>query len=166
MAEQQQFSSFFIGDVCFGVEVAKVQEVMTGPEITPVPLSSPVVRGLINLRGQIVTAIDLRRCLQLAELPAEHVQPMVNLIVYTDDGCVSLLVDQVGDVLSVDEHEFEYPPATLPERSRGLILGAYKLDGKLMLVLDTDKVVDVTRGYLDEDGHVPVPVAGRGGSVP
>jgi purine-binding chemotaxis protein CheW len=157
LAEKQQFSSFFVRDIFFGVEVAKVQEVISGPEITPVPLSHLAVRGLINLRGQIVTVIDLRRCLQLAERPIG--QFPVNLIVYTDDGCVSLLVDQIGDVLSVDEDQFEFPPATLQGRSRELIRGAYKLEGKLMLVLDTDRVVEATSGSEDEDGHGLVPPA-------
>lgn len=164
MAEKQQFSSFFVDDIFFGVEVAKVQEVVSGPEITPVPLSHRVVRGLINLRGQIVTAIDLRRCLQMAERPVG--QLFVNLIIYIGDGCVSLLVDQVGDVLSVDEDEFEYPPATLQGRSRELIRGAYKLEGKLMLVLDTDKVVDTANGYLEEDGHASVSATFREASIP
>jgi purine-binding chemotaxis protein CheW len=159
LAEKQQFSSFFVHDIFFGVEVAKVQEVISGPEITPVPLSHLAVRGLINLRGQIVTVIDLRRCLQLAERPIG--QFPVNLIVYTDDGCVSLLVDQIGDVLSVDEDQFEFPPATLQGRSRELIRGAYKLEGKLMLVLDTDRVVEATSGSADEDGHGLVPAASK-----
>jgi purine-binding chemotaxis protein CheW len=163
LAEKQQFSSFFVDDIFFGVEVAKVQEVISGPEITPVPLSPLAVRGLINLRGQIVTVIDLRRCLQLAERPID--QFPVNLIVYTDDGCVSLLVDQIGDVLSVDEDQFENPPATLQGRSRELIRGAYKLEGKLMLVLDTDKVVEATNGSADEDGHGLVPPASKRASI-
>ena len=163
MAEKLQFSSFFVDDIFLGVEVAKVQEVISGPEITPVPLSHLAVRGLINLRGQIVTVIDLRRCLELAEQPAGQV--LVNLIVYTDDGCVSLLVDQVGDVLSVDEDQFEYPPVTLQGRSRELIRGAYKLEGKLMLVLDTDKVVEATSGTANEDGHGLVPAASKGASI-
>jgi purine-binding chemotaxis protein CheW len=163
LAEKQQFSSFFVDGIFFGVEVAKVQEVISGPEITPVPMSHLAVRGLINLRGQIVTVIDLRRCLELAERPTGQLP--VNLIVYTDDGCVSLLVDQVGDVLSVDEDQFEYPPATLQGRSRDLIRGAYKLEGKLMLVLDTDKVVEATSGSAEKDGHGSVPAANNRASI-
>ena len=164
MAETQQFSSFVVDGMFFGVEVAKVQEVISGLMITPVPLAHLAVRGLINLRGQIVTVIDLRRCLQLAERPVG--QPFVNLIVYADDGCVSLLADQVGDVLTVDEDDFEDPPATLQGRSRDLIRGAYKLEGKLMLVLDTEKVVDVANGYADEDGLGSLPVASVRALVP
>jgi len=159
LAEKQQFSSFFVDDIFFGVEVAKVQEVISGLEITPVPLSHLAVRGLINLRGQIVTVIDLRRCLQLAERPTGQLP--VNLIVYTDDGCVSLLVDQVGDVLSVDEDQFEYPPATVQGSSRELIRGTYKLERQLMLVLDTDKVVKATVGAADQDGTGQSPLPAK-----
>ena len=151
MADKQQFSSFFVDELFFGVEVEKVQEVMIGAEITPVPLAPPVVRGLINLRGQIVTVIDLRRCLGFVERPTG--QLLVNFIVYTDDGCASLLVDQVGDVLSVDENDFESIPATLQGRTRELIRGVYKLAGRLLLVLDTEKIVDTTNGSSGEDGH-------------
>ena len=146
MTGSGQFASFFVNEFLFGIDVAKVQEVVSGAEVTPVPLAPPIVRGLINLRGQIVTAIDLRRCLQLPERPDP--QPFVNMIVYADDGCVSLLVDRAGDVLSVEADEFEYPPATLEGRSRELIYGAFKLNGKLLLVLDTDKVVDALDGLI------------------
>lgn len=159
MSDPQQFSSFFVDQFLFGIDVAKVQEVVSGPELTPVPLSPPMVRGLINLRGQIVTAIDLRRCLQLAERPDG--QPFVNMIVFTEDGCVSLLVDRVGDVLSVDAQEFEHPPATLERRPRELIRGAFKLNGQLLLILDTDKVVGHADGSAVEDGRGSVAAAGR-----
>ena len=151
MADKQQYSSFFVDELFFGVEVEKVQEVISGAVVTPVPLARPVVRGLINLRGQIVTAIDLRRCLGLAERPSD--KPLVNLIICTSDGCASLLVDQVGDVLGVDENDFESIPPTLQGRSRELIRGAYKLDGRLLLVLDTEKVIDTTKGSSSEDGR-------------
>jgi purine-binding chemotaxis protein CheW len=135
-----QFSTFFVDEFLFGIDIAKVQEVVSGPELTPVPLSPPIVRGLINLRGQIVTAIDLRRCLELSH--PSVCQPFVNIIIYTEDGCVSLLADRAGDVLSVDSEEFEYAPPTLEGRLRELIRGAFKLDRRLLLVLDTDKVVE------------------------
>jgi purine-binding chemotaxis protein CheW len=144
VTERKQFSTFFVDGLFFGIEVAKVQEVMGAVPMTPVPLAHPAVRGLINLRGQIVTSIDLRSCLQLTERPASQVP--VNLILYTDDGGASLLVDDVGEVLEVDEDTFESPPEILQGQPRELIRGAYKLDGRLLLVLDTEKVVDTTFG--------------------
>src|SRR5262245_66079306 len=100
--------------------------------MTRVPLAPPVVRGLINLRGQIVTAIDLRRRLELSDRPADQVP--LNVVVHTDDGAVSLLVDEIGDVLEVSEKRFERPPETLKGPARELIRGAYKLSGRLLLL--------------------------------
>ena len=139
MAHKEQLSTCFVDDRLFGIDVATVQEVMSGAELTPVPLAPPIVGGLLNLRGQIVTAIDLRRCLQLPDRPADQLP--VNLILRTDEGCTSVLVDAVGDVLEVDDDDFECPPETLRGRSRELIRGAYKLDGRLLLVLDTDEML-------------------------
>ncbi|MBN9521492.1 chemotaxis protein CheW [bacterium] len=101
----------------------------------------PPTRGLINLRGQIVTALDLRRRLDLPDRPDGD--PPVNVVVRTDDGAVSLLVDEIGDVLDVPEAAFERSPETLAGPARGLIRGAYKLDGRLLLILDTDRAVDL-----------------------
>ena len=139
MGDKRQYSSCLVGDLRVGINVETVQEVTSGSELTPVPLAPPLVGGLLNLRGQIVTAIDLRRCLQLGVRPTD--QPAVNLILRTDDGCVSLLVDQVGDVLEVDDDDFEVPPQTFQGRLRELITGAYKLDDSLLLVLATENVL-------------------------
>lgn len=128
----------------FGLDVLKVQEIIRYQEMTRIPLAPPVVRGLINLRGQIVTAIDLRRRLELSDRPADQLP--VNVVVRTDDGAVSLLVDEIGDVLQVPEELFERPPETLRGPARELIRGAYKLDGRLLLILDTERAVDVTAG--------------------
>src|SRR6516165_11032150 len=126
MAEGQQYCTFYVDGHYFGLDVLRVQEIIRYQEMTRVPLAPPVVRGLINLRGQIVTAIDLRRRL---ELEARHDDQLpVNVIVRTDDGAVSLLVDKIGDVLDVEESLFEPPPETLRGTPRELIRGAYKLN--------------------------------------
>src|SRR5438445_1840154 len=100
MPARRQFCTFFLDELFFGVEVKKVQEVLRYQVMTRVPLAPPVVRGLINLRGQIVTAMDLRIRLQLSELPADQL-PM-NVVVRDGDGATSLLVDRIGDVLEVE----------------------------------------------------------------
>jgi len=141
MPERQQFSTFLVDGLFFGVEVEKVQEVLRYQQMTRVPLAPPVVRGLINLRGQIVTALDLRCRLDLSERPAGQL-PM-NVVVRTDDGGVSLLVDEIGDVVEVDEATFERPPDTLNSNARCMIRGVHKLSGRLMHVLDTEKVVSL-----------------------
>jgi purine-binding chemotaxis protein CheW len=140
MEGRQQFSTFFVDGLFFGIEVQKVQEVLRYQAMTRVPLASTVVRGLINLRGQIVTAIDLRRRLGLSEsLPG---QLPVNVVIRTADGAVSLLVDEIGDVVEVDSNTFERPPDTLGAEARELILGVHKLQGCLMHVLDTTKAIN------------------------
>jgi purine-binding chemotaxis protein CheW len=141
MADTHQYSTFYLDGHYFGLDVRKVQEVVRFQEMTRVPLAPLEVRGLLNLRGQIVTTIDLRRRLELAERPPE--QPPVNVVVHTDDGAVSLLVDDVGDVLEVSERTFEPPPETLQGPARALIRGACKLPERLLLILDGDQLVSL-----------------------
>lgn len=141
MAEIQQFCTFYLDNLFLGVDVRKVQEVLRYQEMTRVPLASSVIRGLINLRGQIVTAVDLRQRLELGA-PATAVLPM-NVILRRDDGAVSLLVDEIGDVLETTEESLEAAPDTVPPALRQLIRGVYKLKHDLLLVLDTDKVMNL-----------------------
>ncbi len=144
MAESSQFCTFTLGGQYLGLEVLKVQEIIRHQEMTRVPLAHPVVRGLINLRGQIVTAVDLRRRLDMPERPEGQLP--VNVVVQTDDGAVSLLVDEIGDVVEVSERDFERPPETLRGAARDLIRGAYKLPGRLLLILDTARAVSLPGG--------------------
>ena len=137
MANSRQFCTFYLDRLLFGIELLQVQEVIRYLELTEVPLAPPVIAGLLNLRGQIVTAVDLRRQLELDERPADAL-PM-NVVVRTADGPVSMLVDEIGDVVEVEEATFEPAPETLQGRIRTLILGVHKLDKHLMHVLDTAK---------------------------
>jgi purine-binding chemotaxis protein CheW len=139
MATKKQFSTFVVDRLLFGVEVEKVQEVIRYQTMTRVPLAPPVVKGLINLRGQIVTAVDLRCRLGLRPRAAADL-PM-NVVIRHDDGAVSLLVDEIGDVLEVEDDAFESPPGTLATEVRELVRGVYKLRGSLLIALDTDKVL-------------------------
>ncbi|MCB1739968.1 MAG: chemotaxis protein CheW [Gammaproteobacteria bacterium] len=141
MSAKSQFCTFFLNGLCFGIETSKIQEVMKYLTVTRVPLASPIVRGLINLRGQIVTAVDLRRRLEFPDREAEAL-PM-NIVLRTANGAVSLLVDRIGDVIDVDEAQFEMPPETVSGVARELIKGAYKLPDRLLLVLDSDRVIDL-----------------------
>ncbi len=141
MSTSKQFCTFYVDGLFFGVEVLRVQEVIRFQDMTRVPLASNVVTGLINLRGQIVTAIDLRRRLALRERAPDKL-PM-NVVVRTDDGAVSLLVDEIGDVLEVDERTYERPPETLTGVARQLVRGVYKLKGQLLLIIDTEQTVDL-----------------------
>jgi purine-binding chemotaxis protein CheW len=135
---QRQYSTFFVGSLYFGVDVLDVQEVLRHQEMTPVPKAHGVIAGLINLRGQIVTAFDMRRRLNVA---VDDSKPPMNFVIRTEEGAVSLLVDGIGDVIEVKGEDFEMPPKTVSEEAREIIEGVYKLDGRLLLVLSTDKVL-------------------------
>jgi purine-binding chemotaxis protein CheW len=142
MTATQQFCTFYLDGLFFGVEVERVQEVIRHQQTTRVPLSPPVIGGLINLRGQIVTAVDLRRKLELPERTKGAV-PM-NVVVRVEDGVTSLLVDEIGDVVEVEKTDFETPPETLSGSARELIPGAFKLKGQLLLLLDTERATKLT----------------------
>ena len=142
MSESKQFCTFRLGDLFLGVEVSRVQEVLRYQDMTNVPLTSPVIAGLINLRGQIVTAIDLRRRFGLPPQDGANALPM-NVVVRTDDDVVSLLVDEIGDVLEIDDDTFAPPPATLAGVARDLIRGVHKLEGQLLLVLDVQATLNI-----------------------
>lgn len=150
MPKTQQFCTFFLQDHFFGVPVQQVQEVIRYQEMTRVPLVPPVIRGLINLRGQIVMAIDLRRRMGMDDRPDSQL-PM-NVVVRTEDGAVSFLVDEIGDVLEAEEQNFELPPETLQGQGRDLLGGVYKLQDRLMLVLDTERAVASN----EDDGRTAV----------
>ena len=137
MFERSQFCTFYLDKLLFGVELKGVQEVIRSLEMTQVPLAPEVVGGLINLRGQIVTAVDLRRRLEL-EARAQGLRPM-NVVVRSADGAVSLLVDEIGDVIEVEEATFEPAPETLRGKVRAMIRGVHKLENNLLHVLDTEK---------------------------
>ena len=137
-----QFSTFFVADLFFGVDVLHVQEVLRFQPMTPVPQAPDVIEGLINLRGQIVTAIDMRRRLQMPRISGDQL-PM-NIVVRTPDGAVSLLVDEIGDVLDMDASNYERPPDNLDPAARELITGVYKMKDGLLLVLDTEKAVEMS----------------------
>ena len=136
-----QYATFKVGENTFGVDVRVVQEVLRPHPITRVPLAPPAIAGLINLRGQVVTAVDLRQRLGLP--PNDGERESMNVVARLGDGVVSLLVDSIGDVIEVDEADFEAPPETLTGPSRGLVLGAYKLDSTLLLALDVIRVADI-----------------------
>lgn len=151
MSNTKQFCTFFVNDLFFGVEVLKVQEVIRYQAMTRVPLAPAMIEGLINLRGQIVTAIDLRRRLELAGREAEQL-PM-NVVVRSDDGAVSLLVDEIGDVVEIEDDVYERPPETLKGVARELVQGVYKLKERLLLILDTEKTVALTNAGLAQESR-------------
>lgn len=139
----RQYATFEVAGQLFGVEVEAVQEVLSFSEYTAVPLASPAVGGLFNLRGQVIAAVDLR--VQLG-LPRQRMDGAVmNVILRGDDEPVSLLVDRIGEVIDLDDSEFEPLPETLTGPARELVLSTVKLEGRLMLAVDVTRALDTSR---------------------
>ncbi|HEU5005754.1 MAG TPA: chemotaxis protein CheW [Jatrophihabitantaceae bacterium] len=135
----KQYATFWLGNGLYGIEVERVREVLRQQAITSVPLAPPTVAGLINLRGQVVTTVDLRERLQLRTRNGES-QPMLVVVLVAGES-IALLVDRIGGVVDVSDDQFEPPPDTLTGTVRELVVGAYKLEGQLLLGLDVDTAV-------------------------
>lgn len=145
----QQFCTFYVGDLFLGIEVERVQEVLRDSDITPVPTAPPSVRGLINLRGQIVTAVDLGTRFGMTDRDGEG---STVLVLDAGSSLLSFVVDRAGDVVEVDDESFEKPPDTLKGEARRLIRGTYKLQKKLLLVLDVEHALELE---MDTGGDRP-----------
>lgn len=141
MSAIQRFCTFRLAHYLFGIDVRDVQEVLRFQDMTRVPLAPGEVKGLINLRGQIVTALDLRTRLGLA--PGDGAARPMNVILRTEGGGVSLLVDRIEDVVEVDEQAFEPPPNQVAGRVREIVTGVFKLSGRLLLVVDARRAAEV-----------------------
>ncbi|MDB4987884.1 MAG: chemotaxis protein CheW [Myxococcaceae bacterium] len=134
-----QLCTFTVDDLLIGVEVTQIQEVLPSLPMTRIPLAREMVRGLLNLRGQIVTAVDLRSCMGLGPRPSG--QSPMNVVIRGATGNVSLLVDSIGDVIEVADDAFEAPPSTLKPGLRDLIEAVCKLPSQLLLVLVPERVL-------------------------
>ena len=141
MEIQKQFCTFFLKGLMFGIDVLKVQEIILPQEMTEVPLAPKAIRGLINLRGQVVTAIDLRSWLGFDSLNNEI--GSMNVVIRAEDDIMSFLVDDIGDVVEPEEKSFESPPETLEESIRELIDGVYKLENQLLLVMNAERTFEL-----------------------
>lgn len=138
----EQYCTFWVAGLFFGVSVEEVQEVLRHQPMTPVPRANDAVHGLINLRGQIVTAVDLRVRLGLPARP-EGELPM-NVIVRSRGEVVSLLVDDIGDVIDAAALERENAPSTMPARIQDVVLGVRPMPDAILLILDADRAVDLS----------------------
>jgi len=145
------FCTFHVGDLFLGIEVERIQEVLRDSIVTAVPKAPSAILGLINLRGQIVTAVDLRTRFGLPSRDSEASSTI--LVLDGANELLSLVVDRAGDVVEVEDDHFEEPPDTLKNESRRLVRGAYKLEHRLLLVLDPDHAFDLEAG--ENDSGVP-----------
>lgn len=140
--ETQGFVSVQVGGQTFGVPVLQVQDVIAPVAIDPIPLAPPEVAGSLNLRGRIVTAVDLRPRLGLPR--RESGERYMCVIVERSGELYALLADDVGDVLWLSRAQHEAAPVTLPQAWRDMSDGLYRLDGDLLLALSPARVLDLT----------------------
>ena len=137
MTSVELLTTFYIGNEYYGIEVMKVQEVAQSSTIVSVPLAPKFVKGLINLRGQIATALGLREL--FGEAPNESKDQM-SVVCRVDGNLISLIVDQIGDVVEIDKKDYEAVPDTVPANLRKFVKGVYKMNGALLSVLDLERV--------------------------
>lgn len=142
-ADEEQFVTMSVDGQTFGIPILEVQDIVQARQITPVPLAPSAIAGVMNLRGRIVTVIDLRKCLGLDE-EFDDSKLMGVTVEYNND-LYTLLVDTIGDVRSLHHRDLEKLPVTVRENVRALSTGIYRLDGDLLVVLDVDRVLDAER---------------------
>jgi len=137
--ENTDYLTIVIAGQLFGIPVLQVQDVLGAQKVTRIPLAPPEVAGSLNLRGRIVTAIDVRRSLGLAQRESKARE--MSVVVEHENELYSLIIDQVGDVLSLQDDDFESSPATLDEIWRDVTIGIYRMQDQLLLVLDVPKLI-------------------------
>jgi purine-binding chemotaxis protein CheW len=135
-----EFVTIRLAEQLLGIPVLAVHDVLNAQKMTEVPLSPPSVAGVLNLRGRIVTAIDLR--LRLGFEPRGADEGFMSVVVEHNGEPYSLLIDSVGEVLALADDDFERSPVTLDERIRGVALGVYRLENELLIVLNVDLLLE------------------------
>lgn len=141
--DDRDFVTFEIGDQLFGVPILQVQDILKPTNIAPVPLAAAAVRGSINLRGRIVTVIDVRERLGVGPNTDADYDPMAVTVELAHD-LYTLLVDTIGDIVNLSADRFEKTPSTLDPVWRKYADGVFRLDDRLMVVLDIEHLLDIT----------------------
>jgi len=136
-----EFVTAVIGGQLFGLPILRVQDVFAPEQLTQVPLSPREIAGVLNLRGRIVTLIDMRHRLDLGQ--QEDGRPTMAIGVESRGESYGLLIDSVGEVLKLDDLACEPNPSNLDPRLASVSTGIYRLDGQLLMVLDVDRVLDI-----------------------
>ena len=139
----EDFVTFTIAGQYFGISVKKVRDVLSSYRITPVPLAPPEVTGSLNLRGRVVTAIDLRLRIGLPLRPDDA--DSMSVVVENDGELYSLVVDSVGEVLALSTYDYERNPPTLDPKFRAFSDGIFRLNDQLLVVLDVNRLLDYGR---------------------
>ena len=136
----EDFLTINVANQLFGIPVLQVQDVLREQAVTKIPLASPEVAGSLNLRGRIVTAIDVRRSLSMPD--REDDQSSMSVVVEHKEELFSLIIDSVGDVLSLKKANFERNPGTLDPKWRDISTGIFQLDDNLLIVMDVSKLLE------------------------
>lgn len=142
-----QVLSVTLGGQSFGVPIAAIQDVLRGLDLAPVPTAPPHIAGICNLRGRIVTAVCLHQRMYAAPRPAPEPDAphAMNVVVDSGGELYALIVDAVGDVLTLAPGEVEPPPLTLAPAWAALCTGVYKARESLMVILDPEKIIHTER---------------------
>ena len=130
-----------VGEQLFGLPILRVQDVFSPERITRVPLAAPEIAGVLNLRGRIVTLIDLRRRLGLG--PSDDGAERMAIGVESRGESYGLLIDNVGEVLKLDEAGLEANPVNLEAKLADVSAGIYRLEGQLLVIVDVDRILDI-----------------------
>jgi purine-binding chemotaxis protein CheW len=141
MSDVTQICTLTLNNLLLGIRVGDVQEVLPAQTLTPVPLMPPAVAGLLNLRGQIVSAVDMRCVLHLPPRSEDSPPPM-HVIVRHGQETLSLMVDDVGEILQISSQRLLPPPDSTPRERRSLFCGAFPLPERLLLLLDTCQALE------------------------
>lgn len=135
------FLTIVIGDQIFGIPILQVQDVLGAQKVTRVPLAPAAVAGSLNLRGRIVTAVDVRTCLGMPPFDRGNAREM-SVVVENQGELYSLLIDRVGDVMGLEAKDYENNPSTLDPQWRNVCQGIYRLKDRLLVVLDIPRLLD------------------------
>lgn len=138
-SDQVQFSTFYVGGLLLGVDIRLVQEINRQLEMTPVPNAPKHVRGVINLRGEVATVIDLRTVLGLP--PAEQTRDTRNLIVHSQGEAIGLLVDRISDILTIRPDQISDSPSNVDGVDGKFFLGVHTLENDICVLLDVEQVL-------------------------
>ena len=141
--ETEEFVTFTIAGQLFGIPVLQIQDVLSSYQITPIPLAPPEIKGSLNLRGRVVTAIDVRLRLGLSARPKEA--ESMSIVAENEGELYSLMVDSVGEVLALSQNAYERNLPTLDAKFRAFSDGIYRLDKQLLVVLDVNRLLDYER---------------------
>jgi len=148
VSESHEFVTLRIDGQLLGISVMHVEDVLKSQKITPVPLTPSAVVGTLNLRGRIVTAIDLRTRLGLDAI--EDPEHCMSVVVSHHDYLYSLLIDEVGDVLSLPLDQFERTPPNLDEHWHDVAAGVYRLESELLVIIDIPRMLAAKQKELEE----------------